>query len=190
MPTQQIPTLPRKVLIFVAISLFVTIFGGAGVLFYTGFFTDAKVQKNTTPTYRIAYLSHTGPYNAIQPLIDKVAEHLKGANIEPGTPCALLLDDTGVPEGQRRAKVGYLVAHNDYIPAPLEVEELPPRKVLMATFDGGSLMGSYKSYEAMREWAKFHGVTLSLPAFEIYHPDGIMEYQLSYSGQGTESLPE
>jgi effector-binding domain-containing protein len=58
------------------------------------------------------------------------------------------------------------------------VEEIPQREVAMASFDGGSLLGSYRAYEAMKEWATFNGYALSLPAFEIYHKDGRIEYQL------------
>ncbi len=30
----------------------------------------------------------------------------------------------------------------------------------------------------MKEWAKQNHYTLVLPALEIYHPDGVKEYQL------------
>jgi len=179
MPKKQItPLLSRNVLIFVFVSMLLTIFGGAGVMFYIGFFTDAKVQKNIAPPYKIAYLTQIGPYSDVKPTLERVAEKLKEANIEHETACVLLLDDSNVPEEKRRAKIGYLVNQSTYVPGPLEIEELPQREILMATFNGGALMGSYKAYEAMKEWAKYNDYTLSMPALEIYHPDGVKEYQL------------
>ncbi len=176
---QEKPPVSKEALVFILGTLLLTVFGSAAVMFYLGSFTDAKVQKAIAPSYKIAYLMHIGPYSDIKPALEQVAEKLTKAGIKTETACALLLDDSNVPENKRRAKVGYLVNQNTYVPDPLEVEELPQREILLATFDGGALMGSYKSYEAMREWAKYNGYTLSLPALEIYHPNGIKEYQLS-----------
>jgi len=168
----------NKFIITVIAALSVTILGSTIVMWYLGSFTKPEVKKGVSEPYRVAYMINVGPYNEIEGTLEKVAEHLRKAKIEPKTPFLMILDGNEVVEGKRRSKVGYLIGKRDYVPGPLETEELPVRDVLIATFDGGAMMGSYKGYEAMKEWARRYGYRLSLPALEIYHPEGAMEYQL------------
>ena len=171
----------RQFLAFVLAALLLALFGSFIVMYYLGSFTDAEVRRETTAAYRIAYLPHTGAYNEIEPVIEQVREVLQDANVKMLAPCAIFLDDTSsIPEDERHSKVGFIVERTAYIPGPLEVEDLQPRDGLIATFDGGAMMGSYKAYAAMRDWARDHGYALKLPALEIYHPDeGWSEYHLS-----------
>jgi len=182
MPAEPRQHLSHKFLGLILAGLLATLFGGVGVMYYLGVFSKVTVTQTIAPSYRIAYLLHTGAYDDIEPTIKKVAALLKKAGIVADTPCALLLDDTGkTPANQRRAKVGYLLQHGDIVPAPLNEEIFPQRKVISARFSGGTLLGSYKAYEAMKKWAKQHHYTLALPALEIYHPNGFTEYQLGIS---------
>jgi len=179
MPPEQSQLFSNKFLGLMLVGLLTTLFGGLGVMYYMGMFSNVTVIRTYAPSYHIAYLFHTGAYNNIEPSIKKAEEYLKKAGIKADTPCALFLDDTGsTPESQRRAKVGYLLAHGDVVPAALEEERFPKREVVAVTFSGGTLLGSYKAYEAMKKWAKANHYTLVLPALEIYHPNGIKEYQL------------
>jgi len=179
MSSNPTPTVPRKLLGAVLVALMSSLFGAFGVMYYLGTFTEVTVQRATAPSYRIAYLEHVGAYTEIEPTFDKVAATLEAAGIEAETACALLLDDTGrTPEERRRAKIGYLVPRNAVVPDTLEVEVFPAREVITATFSGGTVLGSYKVYEAMRDWAKRNRYELLLPALEIHHPGGDTEYQL------------
>ncbi|MDX8389160.1 MAG: GyrI-like domain-containing protein [Mariprofundaceae bacterium] len=166
-------------LVLTGIAVFLALFGSILVMWYLGDFEKATVGMNTAPTYRIAYLSHTGSYDEISNILAQVAGHLRKAEIKPDTACLLILDDNNVPLEKRRSRIGYLVARGVYIPAPLEEQVLPERQVLSATFDGGAVMGSYKAYSAMKEWAKEFNYTLEMPALEIYHSNSPNEYQLS-----------
>jgi len=170
-----------KFIVTVAVALSVTVMGSAAVMWYLGSYTQATVKKGVTGPYHFAYIMNVGPYDKINDTFEKVAEQLRNVNIEPKTPCVLLMDGNNVHESERRSKVGYLVSRHDVVEPPLDNETIPQREVLIATFDGGPMMGSYKSYQAMRHWVKKYNYKLSLPAFEIYHPDGIMEYQLGVS---------
>lgn len=183
MPEIKQPPIPRTLLITALIVFILALFGGAGIAYYLGAFTKPVVQRYQAPAYRIAFLPHTGPYNDIESTIEEAARVLEKEGIPTDAPCAVFLDEVSkVPREQLRSKVGYLVSPNAIIPGPLLVENLPARMVVRATFDGSTAIGSYKSYAAMREWASFHGYTLSLPALEIYHPDeGWVEYQLAIS---------
>lgn len=162
----------------VIVALALTLMGSTVVMWYLGTFTKPIITKGISEPYQIAYILNVGPYNEVHDKFEEVAEILRKADVEPTTPFLMIMDDSNVHEDQRRSKVGYLVSKRDYIPGPLETGTLPVRDVLIATFDGGAMMGSYKGYEAMKDWAKTYGYTLSLPAVEFYHPDGNMEYQL------------
>ena len=99
-------------------------------------------------------------------------------------PFGLLMDETGsVPREQMRSKAGYIISPGAFVPGSLKEEMMPSRDVLLATFDGGAMIGSYKSYEGMKDWAKFHGYALQMPALEIYRDNGTIEYQLGIKKQ-------
>lgn len=181
MPTQMAYNPSRKFLALIGIALMLSLFGTGAVLLYLGKFTDVVVSKNTAPAYRLAYVMQVGPTSELDPLFENVKQQLAKAEVEPLAPSVMILDDNSVLAKDRRSKVGYLVPRNAYIPAPLEVEEIPEREVLMATFDGSAMMGSYKAYPAMIEWANKYGYKLSMPALEIYHPEQPNEYQLNIS---------
>lgn len=180
MPPEQSQLFSNKFLGIVLIGLITTLFGGTGIMYYLGAFSGITVARADAPPYRIAYLFHTGAYNDIEPSIEKVGKSLKKAGIQANTPFALLLDNTGnTPKSQLRAKVGYLLnKRSDVVPASLDEETFPEREIVTAIFSGGRLLGSYKIYAAMKKWAEKHHYTLVLPALEIYHPDGVTEYQL------------
>jgi len=177
--TTQNSQISPKMLILALIALVITLGGGAAVMLYLGAFKDAEVYRSVTQDYHFAYINHKGAYTNIDPILEEVAKNLKEVNIEPVTACALFMDSVSeVEEADRQSKIGYLIKRNDYIAAPLEQMTIPSREVVVATFEGGTLLGSHKAYSAMRDWSRANGYQLSLPAFEIYHPDSKVEYQL------------
>jgi len=161
------------------VAVSVATLGSGGILHYLGVFTQVTVQQFTTPGYQIAYLTHIGPYDKIQETIDQVAEMLDPTTRSAATPCALLLDDPSVvAKTELRSKVGYLIRQTDYIPDGLALEQLAPTEVVQVFFNGSPVVGSYKAYTAMKQWSAYRGYVLHLPALEIYHQDGVIEYQL------------
>ena len=176
--TQNSP-ISSKMLILALIALVITVGGGGAFMFYLGAFKEAEVYRSVTQEYHFAYVSHKGAYTNIDPILEEVANKLKEGGIEPVTACAMFMDSVSqVEESERQSKIGYLVKRNDYIAAPLEQMAIPSREVVAATFEGGTLLGSHKAYTAMRDWSRAPCYQLSLPAFEIYHPNGKVEYQL------------
>lgn len=169
----------QKMLIAVLFGLMITLGGGALVMYYLGAFKDPEVYRSVTQEYHFAYINHKGSYANIDPILEEVRKHLENADIEVTTACALFNDSVSeVQEEDRVSKIGYLINRNDYIAAPLEQMTIPSREVVVAIFEGGTLLGSHKAYTGMRDWARVNGYKLSLPAFEIYHPEGKVEYQL------------
>jgi len=183
MPVEQAYKPSRRFITFLIVGFMTAIVGGAGVMYYLGSFTEAKVFHNIAPAYRLAYLYHTGNYDNFKPMLNQVADHLQKAGIKAETPFAMLMNDNGTPEEKRVAKVGYLVAEGVAVPAPLEVETFASREVISATFDGGAKMGSFKAYNSILEFSQSAGYKLSMPALEIYHDDA-PEYQLGASKLG------
>lgn len=180
----------RKVLILAAVAITAAVLGSSGILYYLGVFDQVTVQKFTTPGYQIAHLTHIGPYDKIQETIDQVAEMLDPTIRSAATPCALLLDDPSVvAKTKLRSKVGYLIKQTDYIPDSLALEQLTPIEVAQVFFKGSPVIGSYKAYAAMKQWSAYRGYVLHLPALEIYHQDGVIEYQLPISKK-TRSLSD
>lgn len=175
---QNLPS--QKILILAVIGMLIAVAGGGGVMFYLGAFKNPEVYRDVTHEYRIAYVEHKGSYSELDAIFAQVAADLEKAGITTETPCALFLDDVDVVlEPDRRSQIGYLVKYGDDIPGSLEVRTIASREVVAATFKGGTLLGSYKAYAAMREWSKVNGYKLALPALEIYHSNGKVEYQLS-----------
>ncbi len=177
--TEQKRQISNKFLATVLVGIATALFGTLAVLFYLGLFTRVDVERVQAPSYRIAYLPHVGPYNQIEPTIKRVAQSLEKAGLVAKTAFALLLDDNGqVKPENRRSKTGYLLSDRAVVPTDLQEGLIQPREVLRVRFSGGTLMGSYKAYQAMKEWASVRGYQLLLPALEIYPPGDPKEYQL------------
>jgi len=177
--TEQKSLMSNKFLATVLFGILTTLFGTLAVLFYLGFFTRVQVAQVQAPPYRIAYLEHVGPYNQIEPTIKRVAQLLEKAGLETTTPFALLLDDNGqVKRENRRSRVGYIVPDQAVLPTGLLAGRIRSRQVLRVYFSGGTLMGSYKAYQAMKDWASARGYQLLLPALEMYPSGEPKEYQL------------
>lgn len=170
---------PRKLIVGGLGAMVLAVVGTSWLLYYLGMFSQPRVDLFQAPGYRIIYITHTGPYSDLQNAFDRAAALLREAGLPQTTPCAVFLDDPSVvPENELRSKVCYLAYTLDRVPAGLQAENIPPREVVRATFTGSPLVGSYKSYAAMKHWANEQGRRLALPAFEIYHEHGTVEYQL------------
>lgn len=180
MPSNDKENRPSQRLLALALTAsFLAIVGTVAILYYLGMFRTVSIQQTIAPAYWIAYLPHTGPYNEIDETIAQVKRNLAEANITTTSPCALLLDDPSIVSKDRlRSKVGVLISDGGDVPGTVQVEQIAPRKILQASFDGSPMIGSYKAYSAMKQWGKDRGYSLSLPALEIYHENGIVEYQL------------
>ncbi len=177
--TIQKNLISNKFLATILAGIVTTMFGGGLVLYYLGFFSQVVIESIQAPAYRMAYLPRTGPYDKIGAVIKQVASVLEQAGVKTDTPFALLMDDTGkIKPENLRSQVGYLLANTDPVPESLQQAVFPARPILRVRFSGGKLLGSYKAYQGMKDWAKDHGSQLLLPALELYHPHQATEYQL------------
>src|SRR3990172_12269566 len=87
---------PPKLIVLAMVAFLLSIFGTVGVLYYLGMFSTVSVQRIYTPSYRMAYLEHTGSYREIQKTAERVKTILEQANIVPDAASAEFLDDPSV----------------------------------------------------------------------------------------------
>ncbi|MDH5301494.1 MAG: GyrI-like domain-containing protein [Gammaproteobacteria bacterium] len=175
----------NKVLSLAIVALFLGVVGTVYILYYIGIFSTVKVQKIVTPGYQFAYVEHKGPYDKIDLVFKRLKETAKDMSVSTSTPAAIFLDDAGkVSPEKQRSKIGFMVRKFDQIPGGMLLEELAPSTVLQGVFQGSAMIGSYKAYSAMKEWCMQNGYQPLLPAMEIYHEDGSVEYQLRIVEKG------
>jgi len=171
---------PNKLVLAAVIAAFLAVVGSAYILYYLGAFSTVVVQHYQAPSYRIAYVDNTGPYNKIDAVIESVELDLASKGIEDADAIAIFLDDPSVVATDKlRSKVGFIVSDLDPLPGSLEVMTQQSSEVVKATFHGSPLVGSYKAYSAMKQWCADNGYLPSLPGIEIYRNDGTIEYQLA-----------
>ncbi len=188
MSTQENKQQPKILQIGVLIALGFALLGTPAALYYLGAFSQPKLEKVTTPGYRLVYVNHTGPYNEIKDIFKVVETRLKEVNIPPIAAAAQFLDDPGkVSPEKLRSRVGFLIGDHEQSPPFLNDERLLSQEVIRATFDGSPIVGSYKSYAAMKEWSTENHYQLNLPSLEIYYPDGLVVYQLPISLKATKN---
>lgn len=177
-PTRK--ALPKPILKMAAFGLIMSLLGTIVVIVVMGAFSKPELELKVTPSYTFAYVNHTGPYNKVDGLIESLREKFKNSDITVVDAAVLYLDDASeVKLENQRSKVGFIVARNAVVPGEFEVMEIKSQEALVATFYGGSMMGSYKSYPAMQDWAGLRNKQLSLPALEIYHGKTSIEYHMA-----------
>ena len=180
MSEHTIKPLPKNMMNKVFLALIIGLAGTSSIMFFMGTFTKPEIEYKITDPYRFAYIDHVGPPNNIHGLIEVLTEKMDTSNVKYIDPAVLFLDDASeVKLDDQRSKVGFIISVNTTVPDEFQVMEIPSQKALVATFYGGSLMGSYRTYPAMQDWAAEHGKRLSLPAFEIYHGKTSVEYHMS-----------
>ncbi|MDQ6962343.1 MAG: GyrI-like domain-containing protein [Mariprofundaceae bacterium] len=173
-------SLPKPILKMAGFGLIMSLVGTIVVIIVMGSFSKPELELKVTPDYTFAYIDHVGPYNKVDGLIDTLREELKNSNLTMVDAAVLYLDDASeVKLENQRSKVGFIVARNAVIPGKFESMIIKSQEALVATFHGGSMMGSYKSYAAMQEWAALRNKKLSLPALEIYHGKSSIEYHMA-----------
>ncbi len=144
-----------------------------GVYWWWGGFNSAEISEGESGPYFFAYLMHEGDFGKLPKTQGKAFALLKQAGIEPGETMTLLLNDPRTTlKPDQRAKTGYRVPLDAKLPAQLSGEIIPRRKVLSAKVHAGVMLASGKAYQALHEHLQSQGLTLPMPALEIYRPSG------------------
>ena len=174
----------RKILILtsgVTCGLMVVI---AVIAFLLGAFNSVVLAREGSGPYRIVCLPHTGPYPGVAKKILAVRKLLKGSEKQLGVPCGLYYDNPAkVAEEKLRSKGGYVIEGELAVEAPLLIERVPRRDVLVARLEAHPSLAPIKIYPKMAKWMAANNVEAAGPALELYH-DGLVECQIPIRPRG------
>lgn len=144
-----------------------------GVYWWWGGFNSATLTEGESGPYFYAFLPHEGDIAKLPKTQEKVFQLLKQAGIEPGeTITVLLTDPRKVAKADQQARTGYRVPVDAKLPAELQSDVLPRRRVLSARVHAATMLAPSKAYQALYDHLKKQGLDITLPAVEIYRPSG------------------
>ena len=145
---------------------------------WLGGFRDVELTREQRGPYRIVCLPHTGAYTDTPRKVLEVKRRLKALGDQLDVACGIYYDDPGkVPKGKLQSKGGYVLIGEVTVEAPLEIERVARREVLLARFKGHPSIGRVKAYPKMAEWMKTNGAERAGPALELYH-EGLFECEI------------
>jgi hypothetical protein len=134
-----------------------------------GGFNPVVIEETVAGPYRYAYLESKGDYSKLPDVSVKAAAALRAAGIESGKPITLLYSNPDLVDvGERMARTGYLVSPDSKISLPLEVDTIPPRRVLVVRVRAGSMLAPGRAYAALDEYLQARGKGIQMPTVEIY----------------------
>lgn len=138
-----------------------------------GGFSKVVISEAVRGPYTYAYLEQTGDYSKLPDLADEVRGRLKDAKVAHGLPITVLYSNPDLVEvGDRRARSGYLVEPGTAVRAPLQIDTIPARPVLLAQVRAGSLLAPSRVYPALDRYMQARGGGIRMPTVEIYeHAD-------------------
>lgn len=134
-----------------------------------GGFNPVDIREAVRGPHTYAYLEHQGDYSKLPELAAEARDLLKG--VAHGLPITVLYSNPDVVDvGKRRARTGYLVAADAKVRAPLQIDTVPARPVLVAQVRAGHLMAPSHAYMALDRYRQARGGGILMPTVEIYEP--------------------
>jgi hypothetical protein len=144
-----------------------------GIYAWWGGFSPVDIREGMRGPYTYAYLEHSGDYSKLPEVADEVRGLLKDGKVAYGLPIAVLYSNPDLVDvGKRRSRAGYLVAPGIQVRAPLQIDTLPARPVLIAQVRAGPLLAPSRAYPALDHYLQARGSGIRMPTVEIYEPSG------------------
>lgn len=142
-----------------------------------GGFNAVDIRNEVRGPYAYAYIEHTGDYAKLPSKIEDVRRQLKEQGIEPGLPITVLYSDPAVvAKSERKARVGCLVPVGVAVKAPMSIDTIPAREVLVAEIQAGMLIAPSRAYQALANHLAEQGKTIRMPTVELYAAsDNVLE---------------
>ncbi len=138
-----------------------------------GGFNPVEIGVEMRGPHTYAYVEHAGDYAKLADQLPRVRQALLEAGIEPGAAFSVLYSHPDrVPPSERRARVGYLVAPGTAVPAPLQLDTVPARRVHVARVRAAMLLAPSRAYQALDEHLRQAGKAIVMPTVEIYEASG------------------
>lgn len=134
-----------------------------------GGFNPVEIREEVRGPYTYAYLEQRGDYSRLPPLAEEARDLLKG--VAHGQPITVLYSNPDLVDvGERRARTGFLVAADVKVRAPLQIDSVPARPVLVAEVRAGHMMAPSRAYPALDRYLQARGGGIRMPTVEIYAP--------------------
>lgn len=139
------------------------------VFAWWGGFNSVAISTGVAGPYTYAYLEHTGDYTKLPKLTEQAREALNAQGIAHGLPITILYSNPDlVAKTELQSRAGFLVAPGTTVAAPLKLDTIPARPVLMAKVRAGMLLAPSKAYQALDEYLQAQGQGIRMPTVEIY----------------------
>lgn len=138
-----------------------------------GGFNPVQIDVEMRGPYTYAYVEHSGDYARLADQLPRVRDALERAGIQPGAAISVLYSHPDVvARSARQARVGYLVAPGTTVPASLQIDTLPARRVVTARVRAAMLLAPSRAYQALDGHLKDAGRSITMPTVEIYEASG------------------
>jgi len=136
-----------------------------------GGFAAVEISPALRGPYTYAYLEQTGDYAKLPDLELKAEQAFRAQGIALGRPITVLLSNPDtVIVTQRRARVGYEVAPDTRVEAPLAMATVPSRSVLEVRVQAGRALAPGRAYAALDAYLQAQGRGIVMPTVEHYQP--------------------
>lgn len=150
--------------------LLVIITLGVYLAIYLGAFKSVDVSEINRPAMKMIYKDHTGPYHKIVTAIEEVETWAKENDVDCTESFGEYIDDANkVEEARLRSRGGCIVRiiPKD-LPEGIHAREIPPRRYVVATFEGSPGIGPLKVYPKAEEYMKERQLVMDGAVIEIY----------------------
>ncbi len=143
------------------------------VFAWWGGFARVDISEGVRGPYTYAYLESIGDYSKVPDVTNEARGVLKDSKVEFGPPITLLYSNPDLVDvGKRVARTGYLVAPGVHVRAPLRIDTLPERPVLIARVQAGPLLAPSRAYAALDRYTQARGGGIRMPTVEFYVSSG------------------
>ncbi len=134
-----------------------------------GGFNAVDIRTEQRGPYTYAYLEHTGDYGKLPTMLEDVRRQLIAQGVTPGLPITVLYSDpVVVAKAERKSRIGCLVPAGSAVKAPMRIDTIPARKVLVAEVQAGMLVAPSRAYQALANHLAEQGKTIRMPTVELY----------------------
>jgi effector-binding domain-containing protein len=142
------------------------------------------VEAMEVPGFRMVYLEHAGPYEALEEAFVQIDDYLARRDIEIAGPLVGIFHDDPTQAALERcvAEIGATVTGSPLLDPPFQVKDVSPGLSAVTCVRGGR--DSVRSARALlREWIEEHGYRASGPVVELY----VIEPNDEAGGAGVET---
>jgi hypothetical protein len=138
-----------------------------------GGFSRVDISVGVRGPYTYAYLEASGDYAKLPDLTTEVRLQLKGDKVEHGLPITVLYSNPDLVDvGKRRARTGFIVPAGIHVRAPLRIDTIPARAVVIAQVRAATLLAPSRAYTALDHYMQGQGGGIRMPTVEIYESTG------------------